>query len=255
MSSSPNHVAGMADVEIDIMRTVEDDLWWYRALRAHVLMSLHPARSDFALLDAGCGSGGMLARLHERFPHAHLTGLDYSARALELTSQRQTGATLLEGSADALPFADAQFDFVLSLDVLIVGGVDEAAALREMHRVLRPGGLLLLNLPAFDFLRGSHDVAVNISHRFTRPDLTGLLLASGFRLEHATYWNMTMLPAIAAIRWISRKNAHQPAVRSDLRPVWPPLNRSLAMLTQFELRLSRHLSLPFGTSLFATARK
>ncbi|HEX8679696.1 MAG TPA: class I SAM-dependent methyltransferase, partial [Chthoniobacterales bacterium] len=150
--------AGMSSVEIETMRSVEDDLWWYQALRTHVLGSIQPPRPAFDLLDAGCGTGGMLARVHERFPRAALSGLDFSARAIELTRLRETGATLVEGSVDALPFADASFDVVLSLDVIIVGGVNERRALAEMHRVLRRGGILILNLPAFDFLRGSHDV-------------------------------------------------------------------------------------------------
>src|SRR5438270_7222318 len=159
---------GLSAAEVDIMRSVEDELWWYRALRHHVLASIRPPRPDFDLLDAGCGSGGMLARIHEKFPQAKLTALDFSERALAVTSERNTGAHLVHGRVDALPFEHAQFDFVVCLDVLTVRGVDDRAAMREFHRVLRPGGNLLINLPALKFLRGSHDVAVNQTHRVTR---------------------------------------------------------------------------------------
>src|SRR3982751_3884590 len=115
MPNKTDTAVGMSSAEIETMRSVEDDLWWYRALRKHVIDCIRPNCAAFDLLDAGCGSGGMLARLRERFPEANLTGLDFSERALELTQSRETGATLVRGSTDALPFDDAAFDFVVSL--------------------------------------------------------------------------------------------------------------------------------------------
>ncbi|HEX8680180.1 MAG TPA: hypothetical protein VF683_09485, partial [Chthoniobacterales bacterium] len=76
-----------------------------------------------------------------------------------------------------------------------------------------------------------------------------------FTLEHSTYWNMSLLPAVAAVRWVSRGRAHQPQVESDLKPMPRPLNAALAALAKAELALSRRVPLPFGTSLFAVARK
>ena len=245
----------MSPVEIETMRSVEDDLWWYRGLRGHVVNSIDPPRAAFDLLDAGCGSGGMLARLRRHFPEASLTGMDYVARALELTRERDTGARLVQGSADALPFPDAEFDVVLSLDVIVLRGIDDAKAAREMHRVLRPGGRLIINVAAFDFLRGSHDAATSMARRYTRPRLAKLLRNAGFTLRSLSYWNMILMPAVAAVRFASRRKAERPDVRSDLRPIWPPLNALLARIAQTELAISRRLPLPFGTSLFAIAQK
>jgi ubiquinone/menaquinone biosynthesis C-methylase UbiE len=255
MVNSETMSSGMSAAEIDIMRSVEDDLWWYRGLRRHVLAEVASARPNFALLDAGCGSGGMLARVRERFPDALLTGMDYTERALELTRQRGVNVELVQGSTDDLPFADEQFDVVLSLDVIVVRGIDDEKAIREMYRVLRPRGRLIINVAAFDFLHGSHDVATNMARRYTRPRIGSLLHSAGFRQQRISYWNMSLLPAVAAVRWASRHRARQPEVRSDLKPIWPPLNTALAAITHTELALSRKVPLPFGTSLFAVAQK
>jgi SAM-dependent methyltransferase len=245
----------MSATEIETMRSVEDELWWYRALREHVLNSIAPAPHAFELLDAGCGSGGMLARVRKRFPDARLTGLDWSERALELTAGRDLRATLVRGSTDELPFRDDAFDLVLSLDVIIVHGVDAAAAAREIHRVLKPGGQLIINVPAFGFLRGSHDIAVSIARRYTRAELAALLTDADFTIRNISYWNMALMPAVAVVRWLSRRTATQPQVRSDLAPVWSPMNALLSGLTRAELAASRRLPLPFGTSVYAVAQK
>jgi len=246
---------GLSAAELDFMRSVEDSHWWYRALRRHVVDSIHPPTPEFSLLDAGCGSGGMLGWMRERFPQASLTGLDLNQHALRLTEERTTGARLVHGSVDRMPLDEAEFDFVTALDVLYHRDVDDGAALREIHRVLRPGGTLIVNVAAFEFLRGSHDVATNTARRYTRPKLGKLLKDSGFTVETLTYWNMILLPAVALVRWLSRGQAHRPDVRSDLSLPAPALNIILQWIAQSELACSRRIALPFGTSLFAIARK
>ena len=246
---------GMSPRELEIMRAVEDDFWWYRALRGHVLNCLSAIPLPFKLLDAGCGSGGMLARVHERFPRAELMGIDTSARAIELTAQRRTDARLVQGSVNELPFGSGEFDVVLSLDVIYHRDVDDRAALREMHRVLRDGGKLIVNVPAFEFLRGSHDVAVDGVRRYRRTALAAQLSAAGFSIENLSYWNMMLFPAVAFARALSRRKAHDANLHSDLVPLPRLLNGILAAITQSELALSRRVPLPFGTSLFAIARK
>ena len=112
-----------------------------------------------------------------------------------------------------------------------------------------------MNVPAFDFLRGSHDAAVDQVRRYTRAQLANLLEHAGFAKTRLSYWNMSLLPAIAVARWASRAKAREADVRSDLAPVWPPLNALLSGLVRSELAFSRRIALPFGTSLFAVARK
>ncbi len=147
----------MSPEENDIMRSVEDHYWWYQALRSHVAAAIEPAAPNFSLLDAGCGTGGMLKVLREKFPAADLTGVDRSSHAVELTAARETGAKLSVASVEELPFPENSFDFVISLDVLTAIGLDDSLAVHEFHRVLRPGGRLILNLAALEFLKGAHD--------------------------------------------------------------------------------------------------
>jgi ubiquinone/menaquinone biosynthesis C-methylase UbiE len=246
----------MSPEENDIMRAVEDYYWWYQALRPHVAAAIEPALPDFSLLDAGCGTGGMLQVLRQEFPAAHLTGVDQSNHALELTAARQTGAKLMPSSVDALPFPDESFDVVLSLDVLVSVGLDDSLAVHEAYRVLRPGGKLILNVAALEFLKGAHDRAVDANRRYTRRQVQVLLEGAHFAVERLSYWNTTLTPPVALIRWLSRARSRRPeAPHSDLRALPPILNSVLKRVVALELSASRHVSLPFGTSLFAVARK
>lgn len=247
----------MKPQEHEIMRSVEDHYWWYQALRQHVAASIDPARPNFSLLDAGCGTGGMLATLSEKFPEAELTGIDASDQGVDLTAGRELGASLAVASVNELPFPADSFDFVVSLDVWSHAGVDDALAAHETHRVLHPGGRMILNLAAFEFLKGAHDCAVDVDRRYERLQVRTLLEGAGFEIERLTYWNATLLPPIALVRWLSRMRlARAPAeTRSDFRPLPGPLNSMLRGVAALELGASRHLSLPFGTSVFAVARK
>ena len=237
------------------MRSVEDRYWWYQALRQHVAASIPPAPSHFSLLDAGCGTGGMLDIIRQKFPDANLTGVDASSHAIELAAARNLNAMLRPANVHDLPFAENNFDFVLSLDVLSHAGVDDSLATHEMHRVLRPGGRLLLNLAAFDFLKGAHDCAVDVDRRYTRPQVRALLAGANFQIERLTYWNASFMPPIALLRWLSRLRPSLKAPRSDFRPLPLFVNAALRRLAVLELSASRHLSLPFGTSVLAVARK
>ena len=246
----------MSPKENDIMRSVEDYYWWYQALRQHVAAAIQSAGPDFSLLDAGCGTGGMLNVVRQKFPAADLTGIDQSAHALELTAARKTGAKLITASVHQLPFPENTFDFLLSLDVLSSVGLDDSLAMREAYRVLRPGGALILNVAALEFLKGAHDRAVDADRRYTLGQLRALLQGAHFQVERLTYWNATLTPPIALVRWLSRahleKNEPPP---SDFRAIPSFLNSILRHVAALELSASRYVSLPFGTSLFAIARK
>jgi SAM-dependent methyltransferase len=249
----------MLDHEYDTMREVEDTYWWYQALRGYVaaeIKRLPLAGGPGRLLDAGCGTGGMMDRLRQTIPQWEITGLDFSPRAVDFTRRRGFDQ-VLEARLDAIPSPDAAWDAVVSLDVLYHVSVNEPRAMTELFRVLRPGGTLLLNLPAFDCLGGYHDVAVQGARRYTASRVRQLLEERGFHVRRLHYWNAWLFPAVFAWRRLSRlfDSADANGVTSDLGLLPGPLNRVLLVLAGLDLQVCRVLRPPFGTSVFAVAEK
>jgi SAM-dependent methyltransferase len=201
------------------------------------------------ILDAGCGTGGNLEMLREL---GHVTGVDWSDLALELAAERG-GARLVRGSVAALPFATGSFDLVTSFEVLYHRAVpDDAAALRELGRVLRPGGWLLVRLPAYEWLRGAHDEAVHTARRYTAPGLRARMENAGFRPRRITYLNGLLLPLAAAKRVVERQSG---AEGDDLGEVTPVLDRVFRAAMAAERRILRRRNLPFGVSVMGLAQR
>jgi SAM-dependent methyltransferase len=244
--------------EYDTMRETEDRHWWYAVLRYLVWMTLPsrlPPRAH--VLDAGCGTGGMLRFLQREIPFIETAGIDVSEHALQYC--RSSGLDQVSmGSVHALPFADGEFDAVLSLDVLYHEGVDENLALQEMRRVLRPGGVLVMNLPAFESLRGSHDTAVCGARRYRMCHVQRLLKVHSFDLVMNHYWNAWLFLPLLVWRCVSRRrlqNARSSCVASDLRMSSPALNALLTFAGRADAFLCRTLRIPFGSSLFVVASR
>ncbi len=246
----------MRAAEYDLMRSVEDRHWWHAVLRSLVEHALAGRlRSRGRLLDAGCGTGGMLDFLQNRTCELEVTGIDAADQAVRHCHQRGLHTVQL-GSVEALPFADADFDAVLSLDVLYHARVSEKRALEQMARVLRPDGLLVLNLPAFSVLRGAHDLAVHGERRYAARQVRALLERSCFAVESIHYWNAWLFLPLLVWRSLSRlKTEHAAVAVSDLEltPAW--MNRLLGGMGRVDAGLCREFRLPFGTSVFAVARK
>ena len=233
------------------MAGVEDAMWYYRALHRHVTRSLARQLGPAAhVLDAGCGTGGLLRRLHAAQPAWQLTGLDFSPLACELARER-TGGEVVQGSVAALPFADAMFDAVVSCDV-VCQVTDPATAVREFHRVLRPGGVAVINVPAYMWMWSYHDEAVQSERRFNRTEMVGLLRSAGFKVLRATYWNMLPFPLV-----VLRRKVFSPSnPTSDVRLYPPPIEGFFNGLMALEHAwLDLGMTLPFGSSVLTVARK
>jgi SAM-dependent methyltransferase len=237
------------------LAAVEDRMWYFRALHGHAdraLAALLPGDAAVELLDAGCGTGGLIRRSKSPHPTWRWTGVDLSPLACRFARERVgEGVEIVEGSVTALPMGDASRDGITSLDV-IYHVDDDVAALREFYRVLRPGGAVVINVPAHPWLWSYHDVATHARRRYSRGDLLGKLRTAGFVDVRATHWNTLFFPLVV----VRRKFLPPPEDRSDVRlypsPVEAVFNLGMAAERQW-LRVMKHL--PFGSSLFAVARK
>ena len=246
----------MRAAEYDLMRAVEDWHWWHAVLRGLVVNALAGRLPPCGrVLDAGCGSGGMLEFLRERMGDLDVRGIDPAEQAVRYCHERGL-CTVQNGRVEVLPFADAVFDAVLSLDVLYHAGVEEERALAEMGRVLCQDGFLVVNLPAFAGLRGAHDVAVCGARRYGAGQVRSLLESASFKVEMIHYWNAWLFVPLLVWRHLSRlKIDDVSGPVSDLRltPAW--MNHILAGMGRLDATLCRELHLPFGSSVFAIARK
>jgi len=240
-----------------IMARREERHWWYAGMRRVALAVLERAldgRSGLRILDAGCGTGGTTVELR-RF--GEVVGVDLAWAALEPAHGR--GLTgLARASIECLPFGSATFDVATSFEVVYhLGVASDAAALKEIRRVLRPGGLFLLRVPAHEWLRGEHDRLVHTRHRYSRDEVSRKLVDAGFAVERLSWANTVLfLPAVAK-RLLERTNGHDPtaAAEPDLWQPPAPINALLKSAVAVEaLAIPGGLPLPFGLSRLAVAR-
>jgi SAM-dependent methyltransferase len=236
------------------MHQVEDRMWWYRGLRtladAFVRRALQQYGATGPVLDAGCGTGGMLAKLGPEAVGHPTFGLEYDATAASLAASRAAGR-VAAGSVTEMPLADRSLGAYVSLDVLCHGGVEPARALAEARRCLRPGGVALFNLPAYGWLLSAHDRRVHNVRRFTRGQARTLLAAHGFRVVSSSYWNTLLFPLMVLHRLTERAEAE-----SDVRdyPRWLDALFSAALAVERAAILAG-ISLPFGGSIIVVATR
>jgi SAM-dependent methyltransferase len=236
----------MDAAEYQLMDETEGRMWWYRALHARLIDAL--ADTHGTVLDAGCGTGGFLAALGRARPELIRHGLEFDPGAARRAAAK-SGATVLAGNVNALPYADGLFDAVVSADVLCHAGVHPPRALGELARVLRPGGRLVINMPAYAWLMSAHDRRVHNARRVTAAQLRGWLAGAGFTEVRAGYWNALLLPLMVA----QRKLLARGEAASDVAPFPPWLDAIFHATTAAERRLK--VPLPAGGSVIATAMR
>ena len=250
------------------MAELQAEHWWFEAKRMVVRRLLQrfgaidgfrartadAAGAPARVLDAGCGTGSMIPALEEAGP---VVGMDAHLPALRYVS----GASRVGGNLLALPFADRAFGLVGCFDVLYHRAVaDVPIALAEMHRVIRPGGLVVITDSACPALMSAHDVAFHGARRFSLPGFSSLVAEAGFGVLHASYYHTMLFPAAAAKRLAGRARGARVDGgaghgRSDLGRVPRWLNRSLIGLYAVESALAARYRLPFGLSLVVVARR
>ncbi len=247
-------MCGMERDEYERMHAVEDRMWWYRGLRrlaaGEFARALTRSTAEGSVLDAGCGTGGMLARLGPTIAGRPTLGLEFDGVAASLAAAK-SGRPVAAGSVNKMPLGDGALAGYLSLDVLCHGGVEPDRAIREARRCLRPGAVAFFNLPAYGWLLSAHDRRVHNVRRFTGGGARALLTGHGFRIVKSSYWNTLLFPLMLLHRLTERADS-----QSDVRdyPRWLDALFSAALAIERAV-IAAGLRLPFGGSLMIVAMR
>lgn len=233
------------------MFQLESHYWWFVARRRLAFRLLRRAIGDKEqprLLDLGCGTGAFDLDLASI---GRPVGADMSRLALDFAATRGT-FDLVQADGSALPFAAGSFDSVVGLDVF-EHIEDDRAALKECARVLRPGGVLVLTVPAFRALWGPHDVALHHFRRYRRAEVRARLVGAGLAPERLSYSVFFLFPIVLLIRLFEKRKRGPAEASLPSVPGW--LNALLIALGGLEAALICSMSLPWGSSVVAVARK
>jgi SAM-dependent methyltransferase len=239
---------------LELTGEAEASHFWFRGFRAFVAPVIHDlaaGRTNLRLIDCGCGTGYNLSLLR---PYGRAWGFDLST--VGVRRARASGQLVARGDVTAIPFASGLFDIAASFDVLqCVEG--DRQAVREMSRIVRPGGTVLLTLAAFDALRGDHAIVWNERRRYTPALARSLVEQAGLRVERITFTFASVFPVIASARLLQRVVRPFRGVRqdADIRVPAAPVNNILTRLVLAEAAIARSWPMPIGSSLLVVARK
>jgi SAM-dependent methyltransferase len=240
---------------LELTGRAEATHFWFRGFRkfiAPVIADLANGRPGLRLVDCGCGTGHNLQLLR---PHGRAVGFDLSAAGP--ARAHAAGLTVLRGDVTRIPLASASFDLATSFDVLQCVEAD-VAAVREMARIVRPGGVVILTLAALDVLRGDHAEVWQEVRRYTPASARRLVETAGLRPERVAFLFASLFPLMASIRLVQRVTRRfGRTVREDADIAVPvaPINLLLTTLVRAEAALVKHVPMPIGSSLLVVARK
>ena len=236
-----------------ILYAVEESHWWYIGRRRIIASFVKEICDQVAdrrarILDVGCGTGANLVLLSE---FGDVQGVDISPDALAFCRERGLDNVRL-GAAESLPYEDNEFDLVTAFDV-VEHMDDDVAGLREMRRVLRPGGRLLLFVPTFMFLWGVQDEVSNHRRRYRLAQLRSAVAAAGFEVERTTHANITFFLPVFLVRKLMRLTGIRTETENSINI--PALNRVFGAVLGAERHWLRHMNIPFGVSGLCVARR
>jgi ubiquinone/menaquinone biosynthesis C-methylase UbiE len=239
----------MDRAEYGRMQAFEENYWWHvgRRYLFHDLLDAMNLPKGAKIVDIGCGSGKNM-ELFSRY--GEVTGVDMDEEALQFCRERGFNNLILTDGTKLAQIPDSSFDLVTAIEVLEHIERDNDA-LNDWYRILKPGGRLLLSVPAYMWLFGSHDKALHHFRRYDRSSLLGKLRKQGFVVKKATYFVTIVFPALALYRLVSR---NRPAQTSYVE-VPNILNNFFSYLLGVESKLVRFSRLPFGSSIVVIAKK
>ena len=243
------------------MSQAEDSHWWYLGLRdavgrclQHPSMRLPPCPK---ILDAGCGTGGNIRFLNDLLNPSYIAGFDLSARAIDYASQKCPDAELYISDLRCPEIRQSDFDLIVSFDVLYTTGLKESLeGLRSLTRSLKRGGLMVWNLPAYNWLHSDHDRLVHTRERFTSTSLLRISHELGLECIRVSYRLFGLFPIVVVRRFASKYSDKSKTEESDL---WQPshrVNAALLYTLQVENRMiANGFSFPWGSSVFSVFKK
>jgi SAM-dependent methyltransferase len=241
------------DSLLDLTSRVEATHFWFRGFRRFVapaIAEIAGPRRDLHLLDCGCGTGYNLATLLG--PYGRAFGFDLTPGGL--AHARAAGFPLARADMAAIPFQSGRFDLVTSFDVMQYVQ-DDYAVVKEMARVLRPGGGLVVTAAALDMLRGGHAGTWPEVRRYTTPRMRSIVEGAGLKVRRLTYLFATLFPAMAAVRAVRRDASANSDTDWEMRVPAAPINTALTWMLSGEAALSRRIPMPVGSSLLIVAAK
>src|SRR3954452_11282700 len=241
----------------------EQDYWWHVGKRAIVYSLLDrflprgKSRDGRQALDLGCGAGLNLDHLSK---YADPVGTDFSEEALRFCMARGH-KRICKADAAELPFHDEQFDIITALDV-IEHLDDDLVALTELKRTMRPGGLLIISVPAYPLLWSYWDDILGHRRRYTVGSMRDVVTKAGLRVRKVSYSNMIILPPTVLVR-VLKSLRHSAAERSgesndpetDFMPVPGWVNKLLISYYMWEARTLKRRRFPLGLSVVCVAQK
>lgn len=240
------------------MYEVEDFHWWYVALHELIVtvVKMRPAGSDeLRILDAGCGTGRLCQLLDA---YGSVCGCDISEKALALCRERGLNG-LFQADLNSVSLRSSHYDVITSIDTLYHLAInDDLAVLKKFFNALKPGGVLILNLVAHEFLRSSHDIAVHTRKRYRRKEVETLLVSCGFKVNVSSYRLGFLFLPIAVLRLVKKAvtlSADSKSVVSDVTSPHPLVNRLLLWAARQENKLVLSSAVPFGSSVFVVAQR
>ena len=240
------------DFELKYHR-LEESHWWFQARRSMVGRLISDQDRRASILDLGCSSGILMLFL-KQLGFEDVSGIDLSPQAVDLCHRRGlTNVFVMRGEKTNFP--DNKFEIIIASDVL-EHIAESAQALKEWHRILKPGGRLIIFVPAFQFLWNAHDEKNQHYRRYSREEIERVLQNVPFKIERSSYWNFLLFFPVAAARllnnFLSRNNIEKKDQLFEL-PRW--VNKSFCTMLEWENRFLKTGTFPWGVSVFAVARK
>lgn len=242
----------MNPAEYERMYRYENHYWWFVSRRELVesLIARLPLSPSPVIVDVGCGTGATAALLQR---YGMVVGVDISPLALGWSRLRGL-KNLLLCSAETLPIVSDSVDVIVATDILEHMD-DDVAVLREFHRVLKPGGYVVVTVPAYSILWSEHDLALMHRRRYVARTLGRRCRLAGFEVMRLTYALFFLFPLALVMRLLKRRAPQNKEPEAQLPPIPNWLNRFLIRFQRFETGLLKHCSFPWGVSVVAVLRK